>query len=113
MPGEFGIEKLKDALLFTIELGEGIAERLEDDGKLSWSEILTLIPKLWPLVGIIRDGNEMVLEFKDLDDQEQAELTQYVESELDIPNEKLEKAIENGWNILVSLLRFIIDWTEE
>ena len=102
-----GIDKIKDALLPCINFGEAIADRLED-GKISTWEYITLAPKIIPIIQELKNGKEIIAQFKDIDEAEAIELTEFFKAELDIPDDKLEEAIENGWGILMSILTYIL-----
>ena len=59
-------------------------------------------------VTITQDGKVWLLLDDIEDSDEAAELTEFVRTELDIPDDKLEAAIENGWFILLSILTYVL-----
>ena len=101
-----GIDKIKDALLACIEFGEALAARLED-GKVTTWEMITLIPKVLPIVQALRETKEIIAEFKDLTEEEVAELTVFVAENLDLEDDELEAAIEGGWAILLGIIFYL------
>lgn len=98
----FGIEKLKEAALFTISFTEALDKRLED-GKMSFLETITLGAKLKDLPSIIRNGPEISQEYMDLDSSEKEELVEFIKEELELSNDRVEDLIENSLSVLASL----------
>lgn len=100
--GKFGIENLKKAAKFGIELGEQTSEVLED-GKLKALEMLSFIDELMQLPGVVNAAADIKNEVMELDEADRAELNAYIQAEFDIPNDKLESMIEAGLNVVISL----------
>ena len=99
----FGIAKLKILLVFVITLGESFAQKMADK-KISLVEGFGLAMDLRPLPGIIRDRKLLVNEFKGLDTAEKQELIDLVALELDLPNDEVERKIEQGFEFGISML---------
>ena len=104
--GKFGIENLKKAAKFGIELGEQLSSVLED-GKLKAVEILSFIDELMQLPGVVNAAADIKQELIDLDSAERAELSDYIKSEFDISNEKIESAIESGLDVISAVIILI------
>lgn len=104
--GKFGIENLKKAAKFGIELGEQLSSVLED-GKLKAVEMLSFIDELMQLPGVVNAASEIKQEVFDLDATERAELSDYIKGEFDIANDKIEIAIEAGLDVIASVIILI------
>lgn len=104
--GKFGIENLKKAAKFGIELGEQLSSVLED-GKLKAVEMLSFIDELMQLPGVVNAAADIKQELIDLDSAERAELSDYIKSEFDISNEKIESAIESGLDVISAVIILI------
>ena len=102
----YGIEKLKNALAFAINLGEALDKRLED-GKLSFVEGITLIPSLKDLPEVISSSKDIWKEFLDLDSTEKDELISFIETELDLENDKVEDFIQTSLKFVSELSVFV------
>jgi hypothetical protein len=102
-----GIENLKTALGFAIGLGEKIEIALSDDGKITWTEIFGFIPILTSVPSVIKAAPELVDEFKDLDQAEKDDLKIWLETELDLQNDKVESYIEKAFELLLALSAMI------
>jgi len=98
-----GIDNLKTALGFAIGLGEKLESALADDGKVTWNELFGFIPILTSVPAVIKAAPELLKEFDDLDDAEMADLTLWLETELDLQNDKIEDYIEEGFQLLLAL----------
>lgn len=105
MAEKLGIENLKKAAKLGVQLGMQIEVAGEDGFQLT--DLFGFVAPLSQLPAIIADKDALVAEFKDLDGDERAELLAYVETELTLQNKKIEKLVEGGLGILVSLLQFI------
>lgn len=102
-----GIENLKIALGFAIGLGEKIEAALADDGKITWSELFSFIPVLTGVPTVVKAAPQLLDEFKDLSQAEKDELNAWLQSELDLSNDKLETYIEKGFELLLALSALI------
>ena len=103
----YGIENLKIALGFAIGLGEKIEKALADDGKITWNELFSFIPVLTGVPAVIKAAPQLLDEFKDLSEAEKAELHDWLVTELDLDNDKLEEYIEKGFELLLALSALI------
>lgn len=103
---KMGIEELKEVLKFVIEFGEA-ADKALLDKKFEISE-LALLMGPFMLIGPAFEGLDKVGgEIKDLDEAELVELKLFVETELDLANDKVEEIIEKALAIGVQLYGFI------
>ena len=101
-----GIDRIKFALGFVINYSESIIKKM-DDKKLSWTERLSLIMELTPLMEVLKNWRELKVQIKDLDTTELEQLQLFAIKEFDIPNEKAEKIVEKCLNILVNIFELI------
>lgn len=105
-PNKLGIKETKEVLKFVIEFGEAIDKGLAD-GKLNALDIGLVINPLMQLGPALEGLGQVDDELKDLSAEELAELKAYVETELDISNDKVEMMIEEGLGMAVKLYKFI------
>lgn len=101
-----GIEKFKTALAFVINFGEAIDKRMED-GKITFTEWLTLIPKLSGIREVVMNSKDIWREYLDMDSAEKDEIVQFIETELDIRNDKAEEMIQDAFKFIAEMSVFI------
>lgn len=100
MTEKLGIEKLKLAILAVITLGEKI-ENSREDGKTTLIESIAIGTSTLPdVIKIIKNGEQIKAEFLDLDEAEKTEIVEFIKSELDLINDKLEEIIEKAVEII-------------
>jgi hypothetical protein len=95
-------KELKDVLSFVCALANTIGE-ISEDGKVSKSEALALLPLLYKVPSALDGIGEIPEEVSDLSQEDIAELAQMVKDELDIPQDKIEDAIEDGIDLCLRL----------
>ena len=95
-------KELKDVLSFLCALANTIAE-VSEDGKLSKTEALSLLPLLYKVPSAIEGIGEIPDEIADFSQEDIEELAQFVKNELDIPQDKIEIAIEDGIDLCLRL----------
>ena len=98
-----GIDNIKKALKFAGTLTDSIVIALKDDGKIKGMEFFQIAMTLPGLVPVLRNVNEIVDEYYDLDLNEMEELKVYFKEEFDIPNDKVEEKIEKAFNLILAL----------
>lgn len=74
------------------------------DGFSAILKFVPLIPKIGPA---LRDIKQVVPEYRDLDDNERAELKAYVQSELDLIDDNVEVAIEMALSVAIDLSQLV------
>lgn len=96
-----GIENLKKAVKFGIDLGE----QIESSGKdgWSWTDAFSFFDEVMQVPGLISKGDEIAEEFKDLVEAEHDELIEYVKAEFNIDDKKAEGRIESAVNIFLAI----------
>ncbi|MFA6336055.1 MAG: hypothetical protein WCX48_11010 [Bacteroidales bacterium] len=102
-----GIDKITVLILFLISVGESLIEKLQDK-KLSWSERLSLLVDLRPVLEIFRDWREIKDQIVDLQPSELDQIIFVIQNDLNIENEKVKILIDN----VLALIRSIIDLIE-
>ena len=102
----YDIRNLKELMLFICRLVKGIDKTLED-GKFTFIELTNFIGAAQAIPAAVEGLNEIPLEFKDLSEEEQAELVQYVADEFDLNNDAVEVWIEKAFNIALNLAKLI------
>ena len=106
---KFGIEMIKKAIKFAMNLKMAITKSLEDDGKITGMEYWNIAMTMPGLIPIIKNIKEIEDEFYDLDDAETKELQEYFAEEFDIPNELIELRIEKAFNLVLALIDGVSD----
>lgn len=102
-----GTEAIKTTLGFAIKFGMNIEDALANDGKITWNELFSFVPTLLKVPALIKAVPELKDEFTDLDDTEKAELSEWLATELDLDNDKVEMYIEEAWKLLLALSALI------
>jgi hypothetical protein len=95
-------KELKEVLLFLCALANTIGE-VSEDGKVSKVEALALLPLLYKVPSAIDGIREIPDEIADLSQEDIEELAKMVKDELDLPQKKIEIAIEDGIDICLRL----------
>lgn len=99
---KFGIEKLKEALTFAINMTESIQNRF-DDGSFSLWDGLSLVPMATNVRKYINNGSQIRKEFNDLSPQERKDLKIHIQNELDLEDDYIESIIERSLTLLESI----------
>lgn len=93
-------KELNEAVEFIVELANAIGKASEDK-KATVSDAVHLMPLLYKIPSAL-DGLEMVPdEAKKMDAEKMAAMSAMIKEKLDLPQEKLELAIEGSLDILV------------
>jgi hypothetical protein len=101
-----GIEETKDVIEFVAKLGNGIAESVAD-GKWSFTDVTNFIPSATKVFSAIEGIDKVDDELLDLDEEEKAELIEFVIEQFDIPQDNAEKIIEEGLDQILNFFMFI------
>ena len=103
------VKEVKELIGFGISLGERVAKSLED-GELTWTDAFQFVGVLGEANKALQGIGSIPGELADLSEAEKDELVAYVEAEFDIENDKVERAIELGFEIAASLVQFVAEW---
>lgn len=101
------VNELKELLAFGLSLGLAVEKSLADDGKISFSDVgkfyrpATKIPAAFAGIHLIPG------ELKDLGESERKELIDYVTTEFDIGNDRIEAVVEESLNIALGAVRIV------
>lgn len=91
-------KELKEALSFICSLANSIG-KIAEDGK----NATHLIPLLYKIPSAVDGMSEIPAEVAELSQEDIEELAQMVKDELDIPQDKIEAAIEDGIDLCLRL----------
>lgn len=106
-----GITETKEVLAFVFSLGRATALALED-GDLGWSDAMKFIEPLKKLGPALDNIEDVLIEVQDIDEEELAELINYVRDEFDLSEyaddvEEIEMYVEDALNAGVELLKVV------
>ena len=103
--GTLQIEQTADVL---IGLALGIERSLADDGKISFSEAVSLAVGTAPGVyTVARNAKQLKEELKDFSPEEKAQLLEKVAVKFDLDNDRTEELIEAGMSLAAELSNFV------
>jgi hypothetical protein len=95
-------KELKEALKFICALANSIGE-VAKDGEINLGDMPHLVPLLYKLPSAIDGMAQIPEEIKELTAEDMAELSAMVKDELDLPQDKIEEAVEQGLDICLKL----------
>lgn len=95
-------KELKEILSFMCALANAIGEASED-GKISRGEALGMLPLLYNVPSAFGGMTEIPAEVADLSQEDIEELAQMIKDELNLPQDKVEEAIEDGIDLCLRL----------
>lgn len=102
MPVKIGFKETKEAIDLAIALGRGIEKSLGDD-KINFTDIPNFIPATMLLFQAIDGIEDVPLEFSVSSKEEIDELKAYVQSQIDLEDDKLESFIEDSFKVLLDI----------
>jgi hypothetical protein len=103
-----GIENLKKLVKFSCDLTKQIVESTEDG--IQWTDLFSFVDEAAQIPGIGKSFPQVKAELADLTAEERQELHAYLVDEFDIPNDKLETAIENSLQTALALIALYEMW---
>ena len=106
-----GIKETKEVISFVFALGRATASAMED-GDLGWSDALKFMEPLKKLGPAIDNIEDVLVEVQDLDEEEFAELINFVRDEFALQEliedqEDIEMQVEDALNAGVELLKVV------
>lgn len=104
-----GIDNLKKITKFSCDFTKEVASAMEDK-KFQWGEVFGFFDEIMAIPGVVKSFPEIGKEIADLDTTERAQLELYLQSEFDIPNDKLEIALENSIMFALSAVGLYNMW---
>lgn len=100
-----GMQNVLEVVDFGVELMNATGKVLED-GKFDWkTETFTFIPAFTKLPSAIKDIDQFVPEFLDMDPDEEKQLQAHVRTAFDIPQDKVEEVIELALETVMALIK--------
>lgn len=106
-----GITELKEALLFVINLAEGVDKAMED-GSPGLADVIHLYPALQSAPNAFKGAQNIPDEISDLTDEEFEELSEYIQNEFDINDDELEEFVEYAVATLINIVLLINKFKE-
>jgi hypothetical protein len=103
---EKGTKELGEMLKFVCALADGIGEAAKD-GSVTLGDAAHLIPRLYKLPSAADGIAEIPAEVADLSQDEVAALVAMIKDELDLPQDKLEMAIEDALEIGIKIYALV------
>lgn len=103
---EKGTKELGEMLKFVCALADGIGEAAKD-GSVTLGDAAHLIPLLYKLPSAADGIAEIPAEVADLSQDEVAALVAMIKDELDLPQDKLEMAIEDALEIGIKIYALV------
>lgn len=101
-----GVKELSDVVKFVCATASAVAEAAKD-GKVSLGDATALVPLLYKLPSAVDGFDKIPGEVADLDDAELQDLLLLVKNELNLPNHKLEEAVEDALGIALQLYALV------
>lgn len=105
----FGIDNLKKVVKFSCDFTAQINTAMAD-GKFSWTESFGFIDELAQIPGVIKSFPSVKQEIADLDVAEKKELYDFIVDNFDIPNDHVEKLIENSLAFALAAVELFEQW---
>jgi len=104
--GNFGIQETKDVLEFGIAAANVVSKQLADGFQIT--DAIAMVPVVVKLPSALSGIKDVPKELGDLDDGEKAELSSMIKEKLDLPDDKVEEAVERfllaGLSIAAAIL---------
>lgn len=105
------VQELKEVLDFGFSLQEAIADA-NADGKVDWKDLPKAVPVLAKAGKAITGTVDAVKDYKNLSDEEKAELFDYVNERLDLNDDELEALIEDTILEVQSIIDLSRRWAD-
>ncbi len=102
---KLGISNLKLFIAFTLGLQQEIREASKDG--FTFMDSLGLVDNISQLPALISNAANIHQEVIDLDEEERAELNFHIQERFDIPNDRIEAAVEESIDFGFQTWRYI------
>lgn len=99
----YGVENLKKFVKFACGFTEQVAEVLED-GKVQLLELPKFLDEVLEIPGLVKSWEAVKKELSELSPEERQEVYDYLKDEFDIPNDRVELAIEHSISWVMNTL---------
>jgi hypothetical protein len=101
-----GIDNLKKLVKFSLDLSEQVVESTKDGW--NWlTDPFSFLDELSQVPGVAKSWPAIKAELADLSPAERTELLEYIKSEFDIPDDKVEIFVENALQQAASLITLV------
>ncbi len=104
----YGIENLKKVVKFACDFTRQVATATADGWQ--WNDFFSFIDEAAQLPGVAKSWPDIKNEIGELSEEEREDLFYYVANEFDIPNDKVEMAIENSLAWVNSTINLVNQW---
>lgn len=108
---KYSVKNIKEWMTFLIAVANFAGKKVESGksmGFMDFGKVLPLLMQLGPAI----EGSKMVgKEVMDLSDPEKAELIEHMKT-LDLPNDMIERKLEEGMALMVTFADYIGDFFE-
>jgi len=102
----YGIKETKELVKFGIDMAESFDKAL-GDGSFSLEDLSFFFNAFISASAAFENIGQVPTELKDLSAEEMAELKEYVNTEFDIANDKLEAVIEKAIAVVIGIYELI------
>lgn len=100
------MKELTEAVEFVVSLANGLGKAAED-GEVGAGDFAYLLPLLYKLPSAVDGVGKIPAELKEIDAEKMSVLTEMVKEKLDVPQDKIELAVEGGLDIAVRLYALV------
>jgi hypothetical protein len=97
-----GTQETKDALTFVFALVTGLQNAFAD-GSFTISDLPDFLPALMDLPAALSGAGDIPVEFEQMNDQDKADLIQWVKDNFQIEDAKVEQFIEDCFAIILDM----------
>jgi hypothetical protein len=105
------MENTEKALVTILETGNKVIKSLQDDGKISFSEGISIAYKGMGLINVFKSLPEIKEELKTLDQEKVSHLVEVFKEKFDLPNDEAEQKVEQGIELLAQLAVMVFSKT--
>lgn len=101
------LKETKEAFVFVIALVKAIDISINDgDEKLGLEDVPNFFPAFFKLMPAIEGADRIPMELKAVDPAEAQNFKEWLKVELDLKDDKIEEAIEDGFAIILDIYMF-------
>lgn len=101
-----GIQETKDLVIVAISLGNALGKAMADK-KFNLADVGAFIDPMLNLPAALAGISEVPSEIEDMDEAERIELFETVKEKFDLPDDKVEAAIEEGLILATSIYNYV------
>lgn len=96
------LKETKELVSFVCALANSLG-KIGENGKPALRDVMHLVPLMYKIPTAIDGVDDIPQEVKAMSEADLAELVQSIKDELDLPQDKIEAAIEDGLDVAVKL----------